>query len=109
MKNTKMKLIGVLMALVFLMAACGSNGNNSIVGSWAVEESGIEMVYTFEKDGKCAMSAFGVTLDGEYSLEDDQLILQMNGEPEPSIFGYKVDGKKLTLSMDDESLVLTKK
>ena len=107
MKNVKMKLVGVLMVLVLLMAACGGK-SNGVVGSWAMEESGFEIVYKFEDGGKFSMSMSGVSVDGEYKVDGDKLTLIMADEE--AVFDYKVDGNELKLSIEgEEALVMKKK
>ncbi len=91
----------------------GTGGDDALVGSWEVTEDGITMVLNFEEDGKGNMESVGVSMDMAWSVTDGKLSASMSfmGETEELFAGadYTVDGDKLTVTIDGESLVLTKK
>ena len=97
MKNSKPKLLGVLMVLFLLLSGCGKS--NALVGSWSDASSGYELIYTFENDGTSAVSVCYT-----YSVDGDALTIA-----EADIFNYKIDDQTLTLSSDGvEFLAMTR-
>lgn len=122
----KMKKIALVMALMMAFAtltAC--SGAPSLEGTWKVTNitgegldlgldgldaeqmfsSGlIEMTFTFS-DGTVTMrvSAFGESADesGTYTVNGDKVTIAGSGE-----MTYKIDGSKLTLTMDEGSIIL---
>lgn len=109
-----MKKIFALALVVFMLTAvlvsCG--GGDSIIGKWKAEEDGVEMVYTFEKDGKATVSMMGIDVEATWEEKDGKLTMSMTmlGETETLFEGaeYKVDGDKLSITYEGETLELTK-
>ncbi len=108
-----MKKIFALALVVFMLSAVlVSCGGKSIVGKWKVEEDGIEMVYTFEKDGKGSVDMMGISADITWEEKDGKLTMSMSmfGETETVFEGaeYKIDGDTLSITYADETLEMKK-
>lgn len=131
MKLNKLIAVLMLVVLAFGLTACGSK-EQSIVGKWSLDADSMlamsgedlssmseeekelmkgmlammSMTMEFTADGKAIMS---MTMMGEteteettYSLEDGKLV--MEGEPAE----YKVEGDKLSITAEGQTLVMTK-
>ena len=109
MKAVK-RTVCLVAALVMVMSlvACGDSG---IVGTWSVAQDGIEVTYTFNSDGTGSMTVLGIPVDMKYTTSGDTLKITVSffGQEDTQEMTYKVDGNKLTLTDDGESVVLTKK
>lgn len=108
MKNLT-KIIALALVLVLTVTALISCGG-SIKGKWEYTEEGMTIVWEF-KDDTFKMYAKElpdlVSLEGEYEVKGDKLIIDMEGEE--AEMKFKVSGDKLTLSGEDgEELVLKK-
>lgn len=108
------KLVRILaLALVVLtvfscLTACGGK---KIVGKWELSESGITMVWDFQKDGTLVMTAKGMDglkMEGSWEVKGDKLKLNIEGEDDGEECNFKIKGKKLTIDADGEKIVLTK-
>ena len=102
-----MKKVIVLLTIIVLvlsLVACGANG---LVGVWEVEGNeelealNLDLSITFTKD---EMTMMEVTFP--YTTDKDQLIIDMMGQEE--IIVFKVDGNKLTLTLDGQDQVFNR-
>lgn len=131
MKLNKLIAVLMLVVLAFGLTACGSK-EQGIVGKWSLDADSMlamsgedlssmseeekefmkgmlammSMTMEFTADGKAILS---MTMMGEteteettYSLEDGKLV--MEGEPAE----YKVEGDKLSITSEGQTLVMTK-
>lgn len=127
MKNTKTKVVTLLMALVmaFSLAACGNSDKDNSVElagtTWALSggsqggttvdkatlESllGGEMTYTFSEDGKVTLALSGAEVEGTYTQDGNSVSLDIQGETGT----MTIDGDKLLLEQSDVTVEFTKK
>ena len=106
MKKT-IALIALLMVAAVLLTACG----NGLEGpTWIQDGQTPEVSYTF-KNGKLTMSGGGVSMEGTYKIDGKKVTLTL-----PEALGgesitmeFKVEGNKLTLTNDGNSQTFTKK
>ncbi len=99
----------IALVLTFVLAAlclvsCG--GGDSIVGAWTAKEDGVEATFTFTED-KLTVSTMGISTDPvDYTAEDGKLSFELMGQKMEG--DYKVDGDKLTITIDGDKQVFTK-
>ena len=103
MKKTLTMVVSILLIAVLLV---GCSAKSKLVGKWEMEESGITMTFTFEKDGKGSMEAFGQSEDFEWEVKGKKLVIDYDGEKEESEF--KIKGDTLTIIDGDDELELKK-
>lgn len=132
MKRKIVCLLGAitLMAAAFVGCESTSDGGkkteqtavakNSIVGTWkTVKENGEAVTdnlstYTFKDDGTCAVSAsmggISMSLDYKYEAKDGKLTMtaDMGEETFSQTVEYSIDGKKMTLVEEGETIILEK-
>lgn len=103
-------LLLVLASLAIVMVSCGGD---SLIGTWEGEQDGVSMTITFEKDGKGSISSAGMTMDMTWSASDGKLNASMSfmGMSEEMFKDaeYKLNGNKLTITVEGESVEFTKK
>ena len=103
-------LLLVFASLAIVMVSCGGD---SIIGSWEMTQDGLTGTITFEDGGKGKFEAEGMTLDLTWSEKDGKLTASMSfmGETEDLFKDaeYKVDGDKLTITDEGETITLNKK
>lgn len=64
---------------VLLLAACGANTRNLIIGRWEADAA-VKLVVEFHVDGTARITMMGQTLNGTYKLNgNDELEWNMNG------------------------------
>ncbi len=100
---TKISLL--VLAAAMLLASCAFN-RNSLIGSWKEESSGA--ILEFSMDGKIIQSspdAPGSSIANEYQFLNDETITIIGTQNELT---FKVEGDKLTLSAQGQSLILTR-
>lgn len=107
MKKTLCVILAVMLLAVSL-CACGT-GSNSIVGSWSGTTEGIAITMSFEKDGSGVLSALGglATEKFTYTTEGSALTVT-TADDDKEVYEYSLDGDTLSLTMDDETITLTK-
>lgn len=99
------KLLLVLLLGALFLVACEKE--LTIVGSWHDETAGMSI--TFSEDGKGSFSQVGGVASFEYLIEDDKLIMTINGKEDH--MNYKIEGEELELSypdLDDYELTFTR-
>lgn len=105
----------VLVMALSVLVACGGKGGSgdsgNLIGSWSATEEGVEVIFTFKDGGKGTMSSMGIEMDMTWSTDGDKINMSMSfmGETEEMSGTYKIEGNKLSLTADGETLVLTKK
>jgi len=118
-KFTKiMSLMLAIMMVAVLFVGCGSGeGGNSIVGKWSYTEEAegvkVELVYEFKANGDLKMASYvggeeAASMEGTYKVEGSQIIVTIEGE-EQDPTDFVVKGNKLTLTENDDEIVLTRK
>lgn len=100
MKATK-KIVSVICVMMIALSAlaftgCGSKGG-SIVGQWVYKLGDSEYVYTFNDDGTGSYSAWGIEAKFTYEDDGENVTILYDGTTLSQTYGYKVDGKKLTI------------
>lgn len=128
MKNTKTRILTVLMALVmsFCLAACGDKNNDADVTdltgtTWALSggsqggttvdkptlESvlGGEMAYTFAEEGKVTLSLNENSVEGTWTQDGNSVSLDIQGQTGT----MTLDGDKLVLEQGDVTVEFSKK
>ncbi len=114
----KIALIALLAALAILMTACG----NGVEGTWeyldgtgeyaAMLESarffGGVTTFTF-RNGIVSMTQSGMgnnpePVEGTYTVENGKIKMSFNGQV--SEFDYKIEGKKMTMTLAGEGSVI---
>ncbi|MCR5523638.1 MAG: META domain-containing protein [Clostridia bacterium] len=95
MKKVLSSIIAVALvcSFVFLFASCGS----TLKGTYKASDS-LGGTLTFDKDNKVTGELFGITLDGTYEIEDDQITFSYSGA-----FGI---GATLTKSFEKDGSTL---
>ena len=72
MKRFKTSLAVLLVTvMIFLLCACST----TLSGTYTSTEGLTEQSFTFEKDNKVQVSAFGINIEGEYEIKDDEIII----------------------------------
>ncbi len=103
--NRFMKISLVVLTAAVLLAACAFN-RNALIGSWKEEGSGIILQFTV--DGKMIQTspdAPGSSVENGYQFINDETILLIGSQ---NALTYKVEGDNLTLSMQGQSLTLSR-
>jgi len=99
-----------LVAIIGMAAvSCGGGGGGSggnLNGIYADEYN--MATYTFA-DGKISMKSMGITLNGTYKIGGGKITATFDGLDKPDVIKYTLQGDTLTLEMDGETTVLTKK
>jgi hypothetical protein len=112
------RFMTVLAIFAILLAGCGGGTKtlkDQIIGKWEGNDPNLGGNITFEfmKDGKAKMSAAAVTLDVSYKWVDDdtfELTIDMGtGTPQTTSMDAKIDGNKLSLTAEGQTMEFTKK
>jgi hypothetical protein len=104
------KFLGIiaLVAIIgFTMTACGGGGGGGNLNGTYSDEYGMA-TYTFS-DGKISMKSMGMTLSGTFQIKGKNIIATFNGLDKPETIKYTLQGDTLTLEMDGDTTVLTRK
>ena len=102
----------LIVTIMVVIAACGANGNDEIIGTWkSPEESNIIYCYTFRADetGEWWMSVSGGKTGGTFTYEYDSgnhrlVMTRTSGEIE--LFDVAVTADAMLLSTIHEGKVL---
>ena len=98
MKKSVKRIVALLfltMVLVSTLTACTSK----LSGTYTSDDGLIKQSFTFKEDNKVEVSAFGVDIEGEYLIEDDEIIITY------SILNFSYDMKK-SFSKDGNSIYI---
>lgn len=108
-------------AMVFAFTGCSKDLEKEIVGSWRWEsttitetiqgqshtetdtpDEGESTIFTFNEDNTCSETVTyegqTFTTTGTYSLNGDQLTIQLQDQDEPSTSTVDIDGSDMTLT-----------
>ena len=96
MKMKRILALLLLAAALLTLAACGSK--DALAGTWAAElgEDGL-ITWTFNGKGKCTMENAFMKQSGTYSIDGDQLTVELEAWSEPSTYTFSVDDSSLTM------------
>jgi hypothetical protein len=111
------RVLTVLAIIAILLAGCGGGTKtlkDQILGKWEGNDPSLGGAITFEfmKDGKAKMSAAAMTLDVTYKWVDDdtfELTIEMGGTSQTTSMDAKIDGNKLSLTAEGDTMEFTKK
>jgi hypothetical protein len=112
------RLLTVLAIFAILLTGCGGGTKtlkDQIIGKWegTDPEQGTAITLEFMKDGKAKMSVASMTIDVTYNWVDDdtfEMVVDFGGgEPDTTPMDAKIDGNKLFLTSDGQTLEFTKK
>jgi len=112
------RLITVLAIFAILLTGCGGGTKtlkDQIIGKWEGNDPDVGGTFTFEfmKDGKAKMTVASMSLDITYKWVDDdtfELTMDMGtGTPSTTPMDAKIDGNKLFLTAEGETMEFTKK
>ena len=87
----------LIAAALLTLAACGSK--DALAGTWSAE-LGADGVITwmFNGKGKCTMENAFMKQSGTYSIDGDQLTVELEAWSEPSTYTFSVDDSSLTMN-----------
>lgn len=82
-ENTVKKMLVVLMMICVVL--CTTACSASLNGTYTSKDEIVEQSFTFKKGNKVEVSAFGLYIEGDYEIDEDQITITY------SIFdiGYK--------------------
>ncbi len=85
----------LLVATLLTLAACGSK--DALAGTWSADfgDDGI-VTWTFDGKGKCTMDSY-FEQKGTYTIEGDQLTVELEAWSDSQTFTFSVDGNNLTM------------
>jgi hypothetical protein len=111
------RVLSAFVAMILLLSALGCGGGASgraaLYGKWGLtdEASGLTMEFEFKQDGTLTLGVSGMTVDMKFEFVDDDTIKLTGADVlggSDTTMDFKVEGDKLTLTVDGESQVLTK-
>lgn len=73
MKKNILKIVA-LVAIIATVVCCFTACTSKISGKYVAEDFA-EQSFTFKEDNIVAMSAFGLSVEGEYVIEDDEITI----------------------------------
>ena len=83
-----------------------TESSESIIGQW----EHLSYVYTFNEDKTGTYNASGISMNFEYEINDKNLSILFNGNTDPTILNYRINGNKLTITDSfGEDVIYTKK
>lgn len=100
------KLIGIFLLLLFVLAACGGSSiQEQIIGQWEIanEELGLSMVFNFLEDGFMVITIADLEIDGTYEWLGDDVIkitMEQNGQNNEILGPVQIEGDHLMISND---------
>ena len=73
MKKTMRRVMTAVLAVLMLcvLTACTTTLN----GTYVSKDGVIEQSFTFDRDNKVEVSAFGIAVEGEYEIEDGEITI----------------------------------
>ena len=110
MKTMKITACVLLAAMLLSVMVSCAGGSASIVGKWVATVEGIETSVEFNADGTGKMGAMGMNFDMTYKADASKITvtISMMGMEETTEFTYKLNGNKLALTADGETVEYTK-
>lgn len=107
MKNTMKKLAFLLLVIAALLAlsACGSK--DAVAGTWTGDLGADGVVtWTFDGKGGCTMENPAMKQKGTYSLEGDQMTVQLENWDAKRVYTISVNDSSLTMN-DNEGVAIS--
>lgn len=74
----KPKLTLLVGLLALFLSSCAPTPQTLIIGKWEAE-SAVKLNAEFRQDGTASLTMFGQTIQGRYTLNDDELVWTVNG------------------------------
>ena len=74
MKKSSRRIVSLLLLTTLLMCmltAC----TTKLSGTYTNDEGLVKQSFTFKEDNKVAVSAFGISVEGEYLIEDNTITI----------------------------------
>jgi len=94
-KRSLKRITAVLLvcAMMCTLTACATKLN----GTYTIKDGVIDQSFTFQKDNKVEMSAFGIEVEGDYAIEDGEITITYNllGLRYDWVKSFKKDGKSI--------------
>lgn len=89
-------MIAMLIVSVFALTGCGEKKEEEkgVVGKWAYSS----FVYTFNKDKTGEYDVVGKIMKFTYEDDGQQLSILYEGNTEPLVLKYRIDGNKLIIT-----------
>lgn len=100
------KLIGIFLLLLFVLAACGGSSiQEQIIGQWKIanEELGLSMVFNFLEDGFVVITIADLEINGTYEWLGDDVIkitMEQNDQSNEILGPVQIEGDQLMISND---------
>lgn len=109
MKNI-IKNVTILMAVLMLSLSVVACGKKSIVGTWKMEQNGVNTEYTFNEDGSGKIKMGEISIDMKYTLDNDKLVIEnvVLGNVEHLEYTVVINKKSLALTKDGSVITLDK-
>lgn len=108
MKKTWKTWTSVLLVLMMgvILTACGGK-KDAVAGTWSAD-LGVDGVVTWTFDGKgsCTMENPYMKQEGTYSLDGDQMTVQLELWEKEKLYTFSVDGDSLTMN-DNEGMAVS--
>lgn len=83
-------------AMLLTLTACGSK--DELAGTWSAElEYDGVITWTFDGKGKCTMENSYMEQEGTYSIDGDQLTVELQSWSQPYTYTFSVEGDSLTM------------
>lgn len=105
-------VVGILAILIILLiikiGSCTLGGNNKVYGRWHIDEDGQYMDVILNSDGTGVMRAPAFYDEFDYTLSNDRIRIEYRNSGNVDSFGYKVKGKKMTLTNGGRYIELNK-
>lgn len=81
-KNIRFVIWGFVLAFLSAFTSCTESNKDLIIGTWTITKGDHEVMgknWTFREDGSCTCSVWdGITADGRYTVDDDDLSIKLN-------------------------------
>lgn len=98
----KKKIVLSLLTVLSLFMVIGCGKKDAIKGTWEGKSNdGIEVTFTF-KDGNFTYKNAYATVEGEYSIKDNNVTMNSEDWSKEKIYNYEIKDKKLTLTATDK-------
>ena len=80
------RIVALILVCVMMcvLTACAT----TLKGTYTIKEGMVEQSFTFLEDSKVELSAFGIDVDGEYTIEDGEITITY------SLLGLRYDWVK---------------